>query len=104
MTDRNGEAGALVFTDDPLLADVRAGTILTIAEDLPEDAAYAPDSGDWRFHLRAGARGTGRYVSATPFDVTSRDWQLTLQDAEGRVHVVACSFQRFSFRFNEAVT
>ena len=85
MTDRNGDAGALVFTDDPLLADVRAGTLLTIAEDLPEDPAYAPDSGDWRFHLRAGARGSGRYVSATPFDVTSRDWQLTLQDAEGRV-------------------
>jgi len=85
LADRNGEAGRLQFTDDPLLADVRAGTLLTIAEDLPEDAAYAPDSGDWRFHLRAGAQGGGRYISAAPFDVTSRDWQLTLRDAEGHV-------------------
>ncbi len=85
MADRNGDAGTLVFTDAPLLADVRAGTILTVAEDLPEDARYAPESGDWRFHLRAGVDGTGQYVSATTFDVSSRDWQLTLQDAEGRV-------------------
>ena len=85
MTDRTGEAGSLTFTQDPLLAQVRAGTILTIAEDLPEDAAYAPERGDWRFHLRAGAHGSGRYVSATPFEVTGRDWQLLVQDTEGRV-------------------
>lgn len=85
MTDRNGDAGALVFSDDPLLANVRAGTLFTIAEDLPEDPAYDPDRGDWRFHLRAGASGAGRYVSATAFDVTSRDWQLTIQDGDGHV-------------------
>ncbi len=85
MTDRNGDAGTLVLTDDPLLAGVRAGTILTIAEDLPEDARYEPDAGDWRFHLRAGTQGGGRYVSAADFDVSSRDWQLTLQDADGHV-------------------
>jgi uncharacterized protein (TIGR03382 family) len=85
--DRVGDAGTLVFTDDPLLSDLRAGTLITLAEDLPEAAAYDPDGGDWRFHLRAGAEGSGRYVSATDFDVTSHDWQLTGWDAEGHVRV-----------------
>jgi MYXO-CTERM domain-containing protein len=85
MTDRNGDAGTLTLSDAPLLADVRAGTIVTIAEDLPEDAGYAPERGDWRFHLRAGESGSGGYVSATPFDVTSHAWQLVIQDAEGHV-------------------
>lgn len=84
MTSRTTET-TLTLTHDPVFTEVRAGTILTIAEDLPEDAAYDPDGGDWRFHLRAGADGSGRYVSATPFDVTSRDWQLTLVDPDGRV-------------------
>lgn len=85
MADRRGERGELVFTDDPVLSDLRAGTILTIAEDLPEDVRYDPDNGDWRFHLRAGASGTGVTISATPFDVTHLEWTLTIWDADGAV-------------------
>lgn len=87
LEDRGGDAGTLVFTDAPVLADLRAGTIVTLAEDLPEDAAYDPDGGDWRFHLRAGADGTGTYVSAAAFDVSHQDWQLTAWDPEGRVRL-----------------
>lgn len=83
MEDRRGEAGELAFTDDPALADLRAGTILTVSEELPEDASYDPDRGDWRFHLRAGLDGSGRYVSAADFDVTHYDWRLTIWDADG---------------------
>jgi hypothetical protein len=85
MVHRAGDAGSLVFTDDPLLAHLRAGTLLTIAEDLPEDASYDPDGGDWRFHLRAGADGSGRYITAAPFDVSSREWQLVLRDGAGGI-------------------
>ena len=85
MQDRSGPRGELTFTYDPLLGDLRAGTIVTIAEDLAADAAYDPDGGDWRFHLRASASGSGRYVSAADFDVTSADWQLTMRDAAGYV-------------------
>ncbi len=81
--DRRMSQGDLVFTDDPLLADLRAGTLLTIAADLPEDAAYAPDAGDWRFHLRASP--DGRYVRSEGFDVTAQDWRLTVLDADGLV-------------------
>ena len=85
LEDRRGACGDLTFTDEPLLAHLRAGTILTIAEDLPEDAAYDPEGGDWRFHLRAAAGATGRYVTAADFDVTQLDWRLTLRDPSGAV-------------------
>jgi Fn3 associated/CotH kinase protein len=85
MEDRRAQRGELTFTDDVLLSDLRAGTILTIAEDLPEDSSYDPDGGDWRFHLRAGEQGTGTYISATAFDVTNLDWTMTLWDADSAV-------------------
>jgi hypothetical protein len=85
IQDRAAVAATLRFTDDPLLSVVRAGTLITVAEDLPEDPAYDPEAGDWRFHLRAGARGSGRYVTAAPFDVSSRDLSVVLRDADGAV-------------------
>lgn len=81
--DRRGDSGTIVLSDADVLADVRAGTILTIAEDLPEDAAYDPDRGDWRFHLRVAPDGA--YAASDGFDVTARDWRLTLWDADGFV-------------------
>jgi uncharacterized protein (TIGR03382 family) len=81
MSDRGGSAGELVFSDAPALQSIRAGTILTIAEDLPEDPSYDPDHGDWRLHLRSD----GAYVSGGAFDVSSADWRLTILDGEGAI-------------------
>ncbi len=85
LTHRNGPAGTLTFQDHDVLASLAAGTLLTVAEDLPEDLAVDPQGGDWRFHLRAGVDGTGQAISAEAFDVTHREWQLVLQDADGFV-------------------
>ena len=85
MADRSGDRGELVFGDHPVLADLRSGTLFTIAEELPEDLALNPEGGDWRFHLRAGAEGSGLVISATPFDITPSAWQLTIRDADGAV-------------------
>lgn len=85
MSDRNGDQGELEFTDAGLLSDLRAGTIFTIAEDLPEDPAYDPDAGDWRFHLQASSQGSGRLISAADFDVTAYDWQLRIIDPDAFV-------------------
>ncbi len=85
LTDRRGEAGGFTFLDHPVLAAVPAGTLITIAEDLPEALDFDPTGGDWRFHLRAGADGPAVAVSATPFEVTHREWQLVLYDADGYV-------------------
>lgn len=88
MHDRHQVDWILTFTDELLLEDLRAGTIITLAEDLPEDAAYDPGSGDWRFHLRVTADGvyvrpTGAVSSTGGFEVTDKDWQARIVDSEG---------------------
>ena len=83
LTDRGGAAGTLTFTDAAVLADLRSGTLLTVAADLPEDTAYDPAAGDWRLHLQAGPGGSGETISASPFRVSHREWQLVARDAAG---------------------
>ena len=81
--DLYGERGTVRFTDHPVLAELRAGTLLTVATDLPEDLAYDPDGGDWRFHVQAGPEGQAAVTAG--FVVTQHDWTLTLWTAQGRV-------------------
>jgi hypothetical protein len=69
MQDRRG---ALQTVALPAL-DLPAGTLVTVAEDLPQDLAYDPASGDWRLHVTA------------PLDVTHLDWQLTIVGDQGQV-------------------
>lgn len=89
MTTGGVETASLRFSDDALLADLRAGTILTIA-DRPmagsdgtiwqEDLSYVPIADDWWIHAIAGQQGSGRLITATAFDVNHLDWQLTIFD------------------------
>ncbi len=87
LVDRRQAPQQLVFTDADLLGDLRAGTLITVAEDLPEDAAYDPSAGDWRFHLRVSTDGA--YVRAAAFDVTEKDWQLAIRDSTGAVRAAS---------------
>jgi hypothetical protein len=84
IDDNHGATIAtLTFSQDPLLAALKAGTIITIAEDQPEDASYDPLGGDWWIALRAGVGGSGTYVSATAFDVSNDDTVIEIRDAGG---------------------
>jgi hypothetical protein len=85
LQDRRGPAGDLRFTEASVLSDLRSGTILTIAEDMPEDASYDPSREDWRLHLQAAEGASGTYISASGFDVSHSDWQFVLWDAEGHL-------------------
>ncbi len=85
MRDRSGEAGQVVLGDVAPLGALSAGTIFTVSTTLPEDTAYNPAAGDWRFHLRATEEPGGAARAAAPFRVTAHDWQLTIQDREGRI-------------------
>ncbi|MFT5686336.1 MAG: hypothetical protein ACI8RZ_007292 [Myxococcota bacterium] len=89
LTDRSGEVVTLELTDDVLLSSLAAGTLFTVAAAMPEDAAYDPDGGDWRFHLQASATASGQYISATDFTVNHREWTLTILDADGRIRAGA---------------
>jgi len=73
----------LTFSQHAALSALKAGTIITIAEDQPEDASYDPQSGDWWLELQAGAGGSGTYVSATAFDVSNDDTVFEIRDANG---------------------
>ena len=61
--------------NDPVLADLRAGTIVTVARDLESDLSYNPQAGDWWIHLRAPAM----------IETSNHNWQLTIKDESGEV-------------------
>ncbi len=73
----------LTLTQHSLWSDVRAGTIITISEDLPTDVSFDPAAGDWWINVRASAAGDGNYISQQGFDVSQRNWQLTIKNAQG---------------------
>ncbi len=73
----------LVVSQEALFASLRAGTILTIAEDQATDASYDPDAGDWWIQLQATSGGDATYISQAAFDVSNNDWQLRVRDAVG---------------------
>ena len=73
----------LIFTEAPFLADLRSGTILTVAADLASNVSFNPSAGDWWINLRSGASGDGIYISALPFSVSNDNTQITLLDRSG---------------------
>jgi len=84
LTNDTGGVGettqSLFFSSNTLLTDLRAGTIITISEDLADDASYDPAGDDWWINLNAGGSGTGTYITAQDFEVSNQNWQLTIRD------------------------
>ena len=75
----------LTFTSDPLLSDLRSGTIVTVAEDLAGNPSYDAEAGDWWIHLRSGPFGDGTYIDAQDFTTSHQSTQITVLDAGGAV-------------------
>ena len=82
----------LVFSNAAIWSDLRAGTIITVAEDtittasgvvLAEDISFNPASDDWWIHVVAGSAGSGAYITASNFKVSNKDWQLEILDGAG---------------------
>jgi hypothetical protein len=89
ISDDTGGAGettqSLYLTSDDLWADVRSGTIITVSEELADDASYDPYDDDWWINVQAADVGTGTYISNTDFTVSNVYWQLTIKDSFGEV-------------------
>ena len=89
MTDKTGDAEeatyTLTLTGDPLWSDVRAGSIITVAEELTTDVSYDPAGGDWWINVQASDSASGTYITAQDFDVSNQDWQLTILDGDSAV-------------------
>ena len=75
----------LVFSNDLVWSDLRAGTLITVAEDEPTDLSFDPAGGDWWLNVRAHNGGSGTYISAENFPVNENDWNVTILDDTGAV-------------------
>jgi len=75
----------LIVTGHPIWSDLRSGTIITVAEDVPSDVSYDPAAGDWWINVQANDDADGLYIEASSFPVSSSDWQLRIRDAAGEV-------------------
>jgi hypothetical protein len=73
----------LTLTADPIWSDLRAGTIITVAQDEPSDVSYDPAAGDWWINVQAKTGADGKYISAKSFDVSNKDWRLRIRDIAG---------------------
>ena len=75
----------LTLTDHEIWSDLRSGTIITVAEDVPSDISYNPAAGDWWINVQANNDADGLYIEASSFPVSSSDWQLRIRDAAGAI-------------------
>lgn len=71
----------LTFTESSLWSDLRAGTIITVAEDVADDPNYAPLAGDWWINVQAANGASGLYITASNFSVSNDDTQISILDA-----------------------
>ena len=75
----------LDLTNHMLWSDLRSGTIVTVAEDAPDNVTYNPQAGDWWINVQANVFARGTYISNSGFPVTNDDWQLVIRDADGLI-------------------
>jgi hypothetical protein len=75
----------LTLTQHAIWSDLRAGTIITVAEDVPSDISYDPAAGDWWINVQANNNGDGLYIEKSSFPVSATNWQLRIRNAAGQV-------------------
>jgi hypothetical protein len=75
----------LDLTNHSIWSDLRSGTIITVAEDVPSDISYDPANGDWWINVQANDNADGKYIEASNFVVSSNNWQLRIRNATGAV-------------------
>ena len=75
----------LVLTTHSIWKDLRAGTIITVSEDVPSDVCCNPAAGDWWINVQANANGDGLYIQKSSFPVSSKNWQLRIRNASDGV-------------------
>ncbi len=75
----------LTFANNVVWSDLRAGTIITVAEDEPTDLSFDPGSGDWWMNVQAHNAGPGTFITADNFPVNELDWKMLIRDDSGNV-------------------
>ena len=75
----------LVLTANPIWQNLRAGTIITVSEDLPSDVSYDPNAGDWWINVQANNNGDGLYIEKSSFPVSASNWRLRIRNVAGQI-------------------
>ncbi|MBW1688898.1 MAG: hypothetical protein JRS35_28045, partial [Deltaproteobacteria bacterium] len=72
----------LTLAADPIWSDLRAGTIITVSEQLADDVSYAPDlvTRDFWINVHAADGASGSYITASNFPASNDNWQLSIRD------------------------
>ena len=86
-----GVRAALKLTSDDVLGDLRAGTLLTISEDIADDVDYDPAAGDWHINLQSDDEQSGHFISAASqsnFAINETETQIRIIDETGATAAV----------------
>ena len=81
IVNAGGSPQTLTLSSASIWSDLRAGTIITVSEDLPDDVSYDPVGGDWWINVQAADGASGTYITASDFEVSNSDCQVTIRDA-----------------------
>jgi len=71
-----------VFSENSLWSDVRAGSLITIAESAAQDPGYNPAAGDWSVTVIPAG---GLVIGSTGFDTNRRGFRVAIRDRAGNV-------------------
>lgn len=86
LSDEVGEDIVLTLTQHEAWSDLRRGTIITVSEELGNNADhYNPAVGQWWINVKAAEGTAGTYITPANFRVNENNWQLTILDAAGGV-------------------
>lgn len=81
-SERLKRTDTYVFADDLLWRDLRAGTLITIAESVGQDASYSPQGGDWSVTVSPTG---GLVLGGSGFDTNRRGFRITVRDDMGNL-------------------
>lgn len=79
-------SATLTLSNAAVLSDLRAGSLVTISEDIADDVSYNPVIGDWHLNLQSNSSLAGAYITAgtqSNFAINNDDTQIAVFDATG---------------------
>ena len=79
-------SAALTVVNAAELASIRAGTIITVSEDIADDLSFNIATNDWHINLQANNANDGAYFTAASqqnFAIDNDDTQIAIFDASG---------------------
>jgi len=79
------QQSALTLGQQSRLTGISAGTIITVAESIPDDLSYNPANGDWTLNFQANDTRGSVFSAHSNFDTNHDKWRMVIRDASGTV-------------------